>query len=440
MSWLTRVELLLGTSVANVDAGALGRLVTNSVAEDQDLEFKGQLYGNADKAKRDLASDVAAIANAVGGLLVIGIKADGGRASALAPVDISGGEEEARMRQIVAGLVAPVPAFSVIAVGSGDDTLKGFFLLSIPRSPLAPHAVRFDTRLGYPRREGSITRWLSESEVASAYRDRIAFATGESERLEDLRQEGEAELISRGGEKSAWLSMGVVPSLPGAMQINHASVQALRSRVTKGGGLELWDTPAMGAWASAHAGYRRAVIRLEDASNRATHGTMHLHRDGAGYVGLRVGVNRSPWSGNGQLSDDAYIPEDGLVRDVFNALRILTFHAVGVCGASGDGVLFATLTSAAPIRIVQSLRSHRESEPYVNVPVALHTIQLNAVATSPEEWSIASAMVIIDLLQSFGIAECQTVSPTGMVRPDRFEDGDERETVTRLGLPIDPDA
>lgn len=69
MAQLARIETLVGMPLAGVDEVALRRFVDGRVREDQDLDFKRQLYGTNDSAKRDLAGDVAALANTVGGLL-----------------------------------------------------------------------------------------------------------------------------------------------------------------------------------------------------------------------------------------------------------------------------------------------------------------------------------------------------------------------------------
>jgi hypothetical protein len=42
-------------------------MVTNQVSEAFDLDFKATLYGNADRDRHALATDVAALANTAGG-------------------------------------------------------------------------------------------------------------------------------------------------------------------------------------------------------------------------------------------------------------------------------------------------------------------------------------------------------------------------------------
>jgi predicted HTH transcriptional regulator len=56
------------------------RLVGNAVRKDVDLDFKETRYGKRDSEKRDLAGDVAALANTLGGALILGLKDEDGMA------------------------------------------------------------------------------------------------------------------------------------------------------------------------------------------------------------------------------------------------------------------------------------------------------------------------------------------------------------------------
>src|SRR6266704_2206470 len=127
-----RLQAIFGVPLDDLQYEHLEALVPNQVSEAFDLDFKGSQYGNADRDRRDLATDVAALANTAGGLLV----------------------------------------------------------LAVVRSPLAPHAVIVNQGLRYPRRNGTTTRYLSEPEVASAYRERLAGAQRQAARVEEI--EGEA--------------------------------------------------------------------------------------------------------------------------------------------------------------------------------------------------------------------------------------------------------
>ncbi len=118
--WSLRLVDLLGAPLDEVTEENLARLPTGAVREDADLDFKQQRYGNSDQARRDLAGDLAAMANGRGGLIVIGIRDEGDVAGGLAPVELLDGEE-ARIRQVAAGNVAPHLQFDVRLVPSTDD-------------------------------------------------------------------------------------------------------------------------------------------------------------------------------------------------------------------------------------------------------------------------------------------------------------------------------
>jgi hypothetical protein len=74
----------------------------------------------------------------------------------------------------VAELVHPTPVLDTVPVEDPLQPGNGFMLIAVPRSLMAPHAVKVDVGPGYPRRYGTTTTYLSEAQVASAYRDCFA--------------------------------------------------------------------------------------------------------------------------------------------------------------------------------------------------------------------------------------------------------------------------
>jgi predicted HTH transcriptional regulator len=70
------LETQLGSRIESVTFEQVSDLVVIQVPEAFDLDFKSQLYGRADKDRRELAADVAALANTSGGLIVLGIEED----------------------------------------------------------------------------------------------------------------------------------------------------------------------------------------------------------------------------------------------------------------------------------------------------------------------------------------------------------------------------
>ncbi|HEU4542439.1 MAG TPA: hypothetical protein VFR23_15030 [Jiangellaceae bacterium] len=134
-----------------------------------------------------------------------------------------------------------------------------------------------DNSLRYPKRDGSGIRWLSESEVADAYRDRFATAREQVERLATIRSEGESALPEFG--EYASLSLALMPNLPGEMQLTHKIVKELRPRP---GGVSLLSVGHSMLrdkhnWTSV-PGHRRIILNVgQDDAGNPRYGLLHLH-------------------------------------------------------------------------------------------------------------------------------------------------------------------
>lgn len=188
--WEPRLVEVLGSPLDRVSRTHLQALVERGLREDVDLEFKRALYGGSDKSKRDLAADVAALANERGGVIVLGLAEKDGVASALCSVDVSEAEE-LRMRQVIAAQCAPHIQFDVVRISDPLTTGRGFYLIVVPPSASRPHSVRKDVDLRYPRRDGAHTRYMTEAEVADLYRNRFSESSQGPglEHLEGIRED-----------------------------------------------------------------------------------------------------------------------------------------------------------------------------------------------------------------------------------------------------------
>ena len=187
--WSLRLTDLVGARAEDINEEHLARLVAGGVREDADLDFKRERYGNTDSEKREMAADIAAMANDRGGLIIIGIRDENDVAAELTPVELVDGEE-ARIHQVAASNIAPHLRFKVRPVPSANDHSRGYYLLVVPPSTLRPHAVRQDRNLRFPRRDGTTKRWLNEPEVADAYRDRYRLATDQAGRVAQVLDQG----------------------------------------------------------------------------------------------------------------------------------------------------------------------------------------------------------------------------------------------------------
>jgi Schlafen, AlbA_2 len=128
-----KLESLLGGPIDHsLTFDQVGGLIPNAV-EGPDLDFKQNTYGNKLDDKKELCGDVGGLANANGGIIVLGIEEDDqARAFAYHSVETSD-DERRRLRQTIVGNLQPTPSFDVVPVEDPNcdgRTLQG------PQPPL----------------------------------------------------------------------------------------------------------------------------------------------------------------------------------------------------------------------------------------------------------------------------------------------------------------
>lgn len=119
---------------------------------------------------KDIAVDVAAMAND-GGTLLYGVGEDGhGRPAVSTPIDLKGAAE--RVDQIVRTSISEPPTVEVRAVPMAGDPGRGYLVVAVPSSPRAPHMVVVGGDHRYYGRSATGNVRLSEGEVARLYERR----------------------------------------------------------------------------------------------------------------------------------------------------------------------------------------------------------------------------------------------------------------------------
>jgi len=319
------------------------------------------------------------------------------------------------MRQVVASLVAPVPMCEVRRI-HGADANRGFFALLVARSPWRPHAVRVGEGFRYPRRDGPHIRYLSEQEVADAYRNRFSEARIQLDRLDIVLNEGIDRLEMT---DTIWLCTAIVPMLEGRMEITLREMKEVRgwalqyqSRIL-GGGAWAAERPEPGV------GIRR--LTLESAPDRETgkqrSAYAELHRDGAGFMALPV------WRGWGK-DESPRIRDQRLVEGAADMLGFLVHHQAR-SGAAGDALVAMAIIGTRPVELVHDrhmglVQRVSGSRPLAETITSRHSIASEAIRTDPQELASAVRVVLADLLQGFGVPECLHITPQGELRRPMF--------------------
>jgi Schlafen, AlbA_2 len=152
--------------VDDLTAGDLAALVSAGAVETVALEFKREAYGHGDEATREMLRDITSMANAEGGVIVIGIDEDDeGAATALTAV-VNGDAEAARIvSSCVDNITDRIPGFRARPVPFGTGHL---ILVYIPRSYRRPHMITFKGATDFWIRHDRQKSRMSITEIRAA--------------------------------------------------------------------------------------------------------------------------------------------------------------------------------------------------------------------------------------------------------------------------------
>ncbi|MEV0684729.1 ATP-binding protein [Nocardia sp. NPDC050378] len=332
-----RLTALFGAPVDALTYTHLADAVARQIPEAEDLDFKQTLYEKTTEGKQELAKDVSALANAGGGVIILGIAEQNSVAAALTPVLLPPKEIE-RMQQICHYQIRPfLPGARVRQVADPVDPSTGFYVISVPRSADAPHAVirggndnGDGTLLSYALRDGQVTRYLAEAEIARRYRDRFTSRAELRASLNLVHDEGLSH-INRHTEQP-WLTLAAYPSAPGTQRLGgSADIVATAEEVKEWAAA---DPPLPGQffpdYVEAFPGVRRAVVTTAQSYSTAHNEAFaELLFNGSGFVA-------TPIEPLGRADDWAdQIAQDVLEINLHAMVSLLSNHASQV-GAGGD--------------------------------------------------------------------------------------------------------
>ena len=117
-------------------------LISNGVAEGRTIDYKRELPGNSDSAKKEFLADASSFANTTGGDLVFGMDEDQGIPTILSGLQVADLDMEVRrLDSILAAGLSPRIRYAMKAVTS--PTGAKFLVMRVDRSWAGPHRVIF---------------------------------------------------------------------------------------------------------------------------------------------------------------------------------------------------------------------------------------------------------------------------------------------------------
>lgn len=159
--------------------------VSQGIEENDELDWKGSLPPQKEFRDSGIVKDIAAFANASGGVLVFGItetdKAATGRQNAGELTE----NYERTIRQVCLSAITP-PVFGVQTFQIDSPSGTPAVALVIPASSDGPHLIYRGDTFGAPLRTGADTHWMREQQIAAAYRTRFDGARRGEQALQQI--------------------------------------------------------------------------------------------------------------------------------------------------------------------------------------------------------------------------------------------------------------
>ncbi|MGW6936869.1 AlbA family DNA-binding domain-containing protein [Lentzea sp. NPDC054927] len=388
----SRIHTELGRSPTPLTHDMVVQAIAQRVRENEDLDWKRDLAWKqknlppkvVEQKKWEFAKDVAAMANTRGGLIVFGVDEANEEATAL-----TGVQNDERVRQSVRSLAWQHvrPLVDGLLVEPLNDVAggQGLIVVSVPASSNAPHIVGEKNEMGVPYRDGSDTRWMTESQLERAYRDRFARRVDDRAALSALIEHLGSEIDLANG---VWVAVSARPaaltSLAGErpkreqVTATHLQMLDLASEIqsTDQGRISVIAELPNYAVINPRAGLRRWVMvsnpHAEDPAELPDWGRVELHHDGS--VALAVGAGT--W-----IRSDADFIDDGSAHRVpvrvvdsllVEAVALVAAHVRSVGGA-GTTLIRATFLQdptrpSRPLVAVDNKRAGHYSQNFHVMP------------------------------------------------------------------------
>ena len=435
---VARLESLLRSPVQRIDWRTAEEIVRRRLPEDQSLEFKSRPYDNSSKSKHELCKDVAGMANASGGLIVVRIAEDDqNSADALAPVGATESDEVTRMHQVLLASIEPmIPGLAIwedfSPATEGGEVRRLLFIL-VPDSDVGPHGVRTDDAYRWPVRHDRVTRWMREPELATAYRERFRTADDAGKHVTELHRSARSSLDEH---NICWIAITCVPRLPGHLPADRESYRSWLSN-------EMQDLPFKLSAATAVLGRRRIVFTDQypyTGISRDHH--LELHADGSGFGAVAITLRDNLDPRQAPRLDHAVFDTDSLTYMVVSVLALLARHATN-CGGGGELNIVAQVVGSYSNSALGEVSIGRvplvATEPYtdasgvhfgprvipgsmpVKEPSALNLVLPMSIAYDSSHLVEGAAEIVHELIAEFGASVSEEVlACDGFVRRRAF--------------------
>ncbi|UYC81398.1 AlbA family DNA-binding domain-containing protein [Curtobacterium poinsettiae] len=384
--------------------------VAAGARESVDLDWKSELPPIKNLSQSDFPKDVAAMANAGGGVIVYGVReADKAATGRVHVAEFHERYESALVSAAVTAISPPVLGLRVHSLGQEPRAV----VVEVPSSVDGPHLIYRNDFFGAPLRNDSDTVWMREREVARMYRARFDEQRRAIEALGDLFA---YEADGRDVENRAWLvAVGLPRRVDSSKRISRDdTVRLIGSAESLSNG---WTRRGMHPLASTDRYNVRPGLRRWIAPNSATGNAawreawVSVHHNGAVSVAAAVGGHRNVMGEHSQPWVVESVAVENAVSDFLALIRTVGLHLggdeydirIGIESRGLQPLRLATIDSTGYQFMGTSTALHR----YAPVDA---TIQVGIDDRSYEQQLIDLAT---DCINQGGITYLQSISEPG---------------------------
>jgi len=158
--------MLIGKRFADIDGQDIMNLISERVPESQYIEYKEKPWDSSVANRKESLYDIAALANAYGGCIIVGIRTEGDIPVQVIPVVDAASQQSVLQKRAIAGVDPRIPGLGIRPVTTKDGDV---LLIHVPRSGRNPHMVTLEGASKFYRRHGKDKLLMSVDEIGDAF-------------------------------------------------------------------------------------------------------------------------------------------------------------------------------------------------------------------------------------------------------------------------------
>ncbi len=160
--------MALDKPIEEINEVDLTSLIDAGTPELKTLDYKQSLPGNSDDDRKEFVADISSFANAAGGHLIYGMRADEGVPVELLGVDAEGDGAILRLESLIRDGIDPrITGIHSTAIKLANS--RTAILIRVPKSFSSPHMVRFKNTSRFYSRASNGKYQLDVHEIRAAF-------------------------------------------------------------------------------------------------------------------------------------------------------------------------------------------------------------------------------------------------------------------------------